>query len=235
MDAAAADDGRRPALLVHAAASLTDALREVAASWRRAGGGEVAFDFGASSTLARQIQAGAPGDVFFSADEARIDALEARGLLQPGTRRRLLSNTLVVMVPKDAPPVDLASVGSLALADPRHVPAGIYARRWLEDIGLWDRLASRIVPADNVRAALAAVESGNADAAIVYRTDAAVARRARIAFEVPAAEGPPIAYAAAVLRHSRAPVEAARFLDFLQSDSAQRCFARHGFRPAPQP
>jgi molybdate transport system substrate-binding protein len=231
-----------PPLTVHAAASLTEALQECVPLWTAQGGGRIAFDFGASSLLARQIRAGAPGDVFFSADEAQMDTLAARGLLLPGSRRSLLANRLVVVVragghvPIDSP-ADLVrpEVERIAIAEPHSVPAGVYAKRWLERHGWWERLAPRLVPTDNVRAALAAVASGNVEAGIVYATDAGVEPRVRIAFEVAAADGPPISYPAAGLRASRAPDEARRFVDFLGGAAAQAVFVRHGFRPLATP
>jgi molybdate transport system substrate-binding protein len=229
-------------LRVSAAASLSESMRELAGLWRAGGGEPVVLNLGASSALALQIEKGAPADVFVSADEAQMDRLEAAGRVVESTRRALLANRLVVVVPADAaaPPAqasDLAADGvrRLALADPALVPAGVYARRWLEGLGLWPRLRPRVVPLENVRAALAAVDSGDADAAVVYATDARVARRARIAFEVPEAEAPPIRYPAAALRDAAAPEAAAAFVRFLASPAASAVFERHGFRPLDDP
>ena len=199
---------------VFAAASLTDVLKEVAGSWEKATGHKVMFNLGASSDLARQIKAGAPADLFFSADKAQMDGLEREGLVRAADRVDLLSNTLVVVVPIDSgarvtQPADLVALKILALADPQAVPAGIYAKTWLESRGLWSRLEKQVVPALNVRAALSAVESANADAGIVYRTDAAVSKRVKIAFEVPRAEGPAIVYPLATLATSSKPAAAA--------------------------
>src|SRR5262245_4066219 len=154
-------------LQVFAAASLTDALQELAKTYEKDSGQKIAFNFGASSLLARQIQEGAPADVFFSADEAKMDGLDKAHLLLPGTRRSLLSNTLVVVVASDSP-LKLSAASELgdarfkrlALAETRTVPAGIYAKQYLEKIGIWARVAERVIPTENVRAALAAVESG---------------------------------------------------------------------------
>src|SRR5688572_5190902 len=137
---------------VFAAVSLTEALEEIAAGYTR---DEIVFHFGASSLLARQIEQGAPADLFLSADEARMNALATKGLIQ--TRVSVLSNTLVVV---GAP---LARARSIALAEPSSVPAGVYARAWLQKIGMWERIAPKVIPTENVRAALAAVESGNVD------------------------------------------------------------------------
>jgi len=225
-------------LLVFAAASTTGALTELGPAFTAETGIPVSFAFGASSDLARQLKSGAPGDVFLSADQARMDELEGIGLVPPGTRRTLLANELAVVVAKDFPtpigtPEDLLSVPRLALGDPAAVPAGIYAKQWLLAQGLWAALAPRILPAQDVRAALAAVESGAAEAAIVYRTDAALARRARLAFTVPRAAGPAILYPVAPLTGSRQPRAAADFVAFLASEPARAVFARHGFIATP--
>lgn len=225
---------RGAGLTVFAAASLTDALEEIGAAWEKAGGGKVALNLGASSTLARQIQEGAPADLFLSADEAKMDALEKKSLILAGTRRSVLSNTLVIAVPKDgaakiAAPKDLAAVRTLALAEPSSVPAGIYARQYLSRLGLWEKLAGRVVPTENVRAALAAVEAGNADAAIVYKTDAGISKKVKIAYEVPRAEGPKISYPFAVVADSERKEAAKRFLAYLESEPALAVFRKYGF------
>jgi len=219
-----------------AAASLTDAVAEVAAAWETAGGARVQLQLGGSNELARQIEAGAPADLFLSADPAQMDRLERAGRLAPGTRRDLLSNRLVVIVPSDATsriatPGDLAgaNVERIALAQPDAVPAGVYARRWLEGIGLWPRLRAKIVALDNVRSARAAVESGNVDAGVVYATDAAASRRVRIVYEVQEGEAPAIVYPGAVLTDSEHPAAARALLDYLSGDAAAAAFARWGF------
>jgi molybdate transport system substrate-binding protein len=165
-----------------------------------------------------------------------MDVLDKAGLLLPGTRRSLLSNALVVVVAGDtsleiASAKDLASprVKALALAEPRTVPAGLYAKEWLTKAGVWADVARRVVPAENVRAALAAVEAGNVDAGIVYRTDALVAKRLRVAYEVPASEGPDISYPVAGLAQSRRPDAVRRFLEVLASPEARAVFVRYGF------
>jgi molybdate transport system substrate-binding protein len=221
-------------LHVLAAASLTDAIREVARNWETQGGDRVVLSLAGSSTLARQIVEGAPADVFVSADEAKMDDLERRGLILAGTRRSILANTLVIVAAEGAPLNDAgdlmsASVGRIAVADPRAVPAGIYARSFLQKQGLWSKVAGKVVPTENVRAALAAVEAGNADAAIVYRTDALVSRRVRIVFEVPRSAGPDISYPFAVVKASSRPTAARKFLDYLDSKAGREVFARHGF------
>jgi molybdate transport system substrate-binding protein len=223
-------------LRVSAASSLTDALRELGHVYEHDSHDTVVFAFGASSTLARQIMEGAPADVFISADELKMDQLQQRGYIDKPSRRSILSNTLVIVVPSDselkiAGPADLAgsAITNIAIAEPQSVPAGIYAKEYLRAQGVWGRIKDKIVPTENVRAALAAVESGNVQAGIVYRTDALISRSVRIAYEVPQAGGPRIYYPAAVIDDSREKAAARRFVEFLQSPAAQAIFRKHGF------
>ena len=232
---AEAPPAEREEISVFAAASLADALAEVGSAWEAASGHHAVFNFGASSDLSRQIRAGAPADVFFSADSAQMDALEREGLVRAADRSDLLSNTLVVIVPvastaRVTSARDLTAFKTIALADPQAVPAGVYARTWLEGLGLWRELGPRIVPTLHVRAALAAVESENVEAGIVYRTDAAESKRARIALEVPREQGPKVRYAVAALaRSGRKAAIATEFVEFLHSPAARAVFTRHGF------
>jgi molybdate transport system substrate-binding protein len=159
--------------------------------------------------VARQIIAGAPIDVFVSADQEKMDALQRRRLIDPGSRRRVLRNSLVIVVPAQSGNAmsharDLLSplIRSVAIGEPQSVPAGIYARQYLTAAGLWTALSPKLLPMENPRSALAAVEAGNADAAIVYRTDALSSRRVRIAWEVPLQDTAPIIYPAAVVSSS---------------------------------
>jgi molybdate transport system substrate-binding protein len=212
---------------VSAAASLMDALGEIARNYNK---DAIVFNFGASSLLARQIVEGAPADVFISADEIQMDRLQQRVLI--ASRKNILSNTLVVVVPNESRIAirsanDLVFIRRIALAQPDSVPAGVYAKAWLTKWRVWDRVASRVIPTENVRAALAAVESGNVDAGIVYATDAAISPKVRIAFRV--TDGPKISYPAAVLAESRERAAAQRFLEYLQSDPARQVFRRYGF------
>lgn len=221
-------------VLVFAAVSLTDALKDVAVAYEKGSGDKLVFNLGASSMLARQIREGAPADLFLSADEAQMDGLEEAGLLLSGSRRSLLSNTLVIVVssdggPKITSPRDLLSVRTLALAEPKIVPAGVYAKQYLEKLGLWDALASRVVPTENVRACLAAVEAGNADAGIVYRTDALISKRVRVAWAVTAEEGPRISYPVAVVKDAAHSGAAKRFAAYLASEPARAVFVKYGF------
>ncbi|MBV8517493.1 MAG: molybdate ABC transporter permease subunit [Acidobacteria bacterium] len=225
---------------VFAAASLADAVEAIGAQYARAGGGRVLVHAAGSPTLARQIEEGAPADVFFSADNATMDRLVARGLVDVGTRVSVLSNALVVVVPRDAPamtsPRELLRVRRLALAEPSTVPAGIYARTYLERKVLWTALAPHVIPTENVRGALRAVASGGADAAIVYRTDALTTNDVRVAYEVPRDDAPPIAYAFAVLTHAHDRAGAQRFLAYATHEGLP-VFAREGFitNAAPAP
>lgn len=221
---------------VFAAASLTDVLKEIAASYEKAGGDKVVFNFAGSNFLARQIEAGAPADVFFSADEAQMDALQKKGLIVAGTRRNRLSNSLVIVVASDsdlqiksAQDLTSAKVKRLALADPAGVPAGIYAKQYLQKENLWDGLSRKIVPTENVRGALMAVESGNVEAAIVYKTDAAISKRTKIVFEIPITYTPGIRYPVALVKDAKNGTASQRFLAHLFSTNATVVFEKHGF------
>ena len=224
----AADD-----ILVFAAASLTDALRELGAAYEHVSQDHVTFNFGASSDLTRQITAGAPADLFFSADVARMEELEKVSLVDRSERRNVLSNTLVIITPADAKiavaqPADLKRVGRIALANPEAVPAGVYARSYLQSLGLWEALKDKVVPTLDVRAALAAVESANADAGIVYATDAAISRKVRVGVRVPREQGPAIVYPLAPLNQSSKPGTRA-LVRFLASREPAATYTRYGF------
>jgi molybdate transport system substrate-binding protein len=226
--------GSREEVTVFAAASLSDAVEEIGRAYEKDSGNRVVLNVGASNDLARQILAGAGADLFFSADRAQMDVVERAGLVRGSDRVELLSNVLVVVVPAAAPtrvgsPADLALLRRIALADPEAVPAGVYARDYLESIGLWSALKDRVIPTLNVRAALAAVESGNADAGLVYRTDAALSRRVRVAFTVPAERGPRIVYVLAPLAASRKPA-ALELVRRLAGPEARTIFERYGFQ-----
>ena len=222
----------KPELLVFGAASLTESLQELGKAYEATTGQRVVFSFGASSDLARQIRAGAPADVFFSADTAKMDALEKAGLVRAGDRREFLSNSLVVVVASDsrfrvATADDLVTLPRIAIADPASVPSGIYAKRWLSGLGLWEKLEPKVVPTLDVRSALAPVENGAIPAAIVYRTDAAIAKSARIAFAVE--NGPEILYSVAPLAGSKNPKAAGEFVLFLSGPRGRAEFVRRGF------
>ena len=221
---------------VFAAASLTDALKEIAAGYEKKTGDKLLFNLAASSVLARQIEAGAPADLFFSADEAKMDALQKKGLLVEGTRKGLLSNSLVIVVPADstlilksAKALTLPEIKRIALGEPRTVPVGVYAKTYLEKLGVWNQVGSKIVPTENVRASLAAVESGNVEAGIVYKTDALISKKVKVAFEVSSAEGPAISYPVALVKGSKVPAESKALLEFLESQPAAAVFRKFGF------
>ena len=206
---------------VFAAASLGDALLSIARVYEQQTGDHVVFNFGASSTLARQIELGAPADVFLSADEAKMDWLQQRGLIDKATRASVLSNKLAIVGNGIRSPRDLIGK-KVALAEPSSVPAGIYARTWLTRIGLWKKIEPNVIPTEHVRAALAAVSSGNADAAIVYVTDTP-----HVSYVVN--DGPPISYPFAVVTNAENPQAARRFLAFARSKTALAIFKKYGF------
>src|SRR5262245_10660033 len=219
-------------ILVFAAASLTESMQDLGKAFEAKTGTKVIFSFGGSSDLARQIQAGAPADVFFSADTAKMDTLEVTSFVKAADRREFLSNALVVVVPSDstakiASANDLLNLPKIALADPAAVPVGVYAKKWLTGLGLWEKLEPKIIPTLDVRASLAAVESGAVPAAIVYRTDAAIAKKSKIAFTVE--NGPPILYSLAVTSTARNPAAARAFVAFLQGPEGLDEFRKRGF------
>lgn len=227
---------KREEILVSAAASLGEVFAEIDRAFEQRDPARVVLNLGASNALVRQIKAGAPVDVLVSADDRQIS--ELGNLVRPGSRVELASNQLVVVVPDDRPSgwssiKDLtgASVRRVAIGDPAGVPAGVYAKAYLERIGLWAALQPKIVPTGSVRLTLAAVEAGSVDAAIVYRTDAAVARRSRVAWLVPEHEGPRIRYSAVALRDSPNAPGGERYLRFLRSADAAAALRRAGFSP----
>ncbi len=220
---------------VYAAASLTDALTEIGQLYQKETADQMIFNFAASSVLAIQIQEGAPADIFFSADEAKMDSLAKEKLVIPETRKSLLSNTLVIVVPEDSKlklssAKDLLNVkGYIAIAEPKTVPAGIYAKEYLNKIGMWSKIIDHVVPTENVRAALLAVELGNADAGIVYKTDAEISKKTKVAFEVPLEEGPKISYPVAVVSESKNIEAAKKALLYIESNGALEVFMKYKF------
>jgi molybdate transport system substrate-binding protein len=223
-------------LMVYAAASLTDTLKEAGANYEKQHNQRVQFNFGASSLLARQIEEGGPADLFFSADEASMDKLQHKDLLLSQTRRSLLSNSLVFVLPIDSHR-ELKAVADLAkpewkriaIAQPDSVPAGVYARQYLTLLHLWDAMKDRVVPTENVRAALAAIESGDADVGVVYKTDALISKKVKVAIEVSPADGPKISYPIAVVKASKNADEALKFEEYLASPEARAVFEKFGF------
>jgi len=223
--------------LVLAAASLQESMTAAADAWARRGHPRPTVSFAASSTLARQVEAGAPADLFASADLDWMDTLEKNRLLAAGTRAAWLGNRLVIVAPA-ASRARLAmtgaglratlGAGALAMADPASVPAGKYGKAALETLGAWAALSPKVVRAENVRAALALVERGAAPFGIVYATDANASKAVRVAGVFPAASHPPIVYPLARLKASANP-EAEGFRRFLVSREGKAIFARYGF------
>ena len=237
----AADD-RQQDILVFAAASLTNVLDEIGTAYTRQTKQPVKFSYAASSALARQLEAGARADVFFSADLEWMDYMQARGLIDRTTRRNVLGNRLALVAPADsrielkiAPGFALAAAlgnGRLATGDPESVPVGKYARSTLTSLGVWNDVADRLVRADNVRSALAFIARGETPLGIVYETDAKIEKRVRVVDFFPADSHPPIVYPVAMTAQARPA--ARQFIDFLQSSAAQNAFEKHGFRKAMQ-
>jgi molybdate transport system substrate-binding protein len=223
--------------IIFAAASLKNALDEVAALAEQ----KPVISYGASSALAKQIEAGAPAQVFISADLDWMDYLEQRKLLRTGTRRNILGNKLVLIAPAASTVkteiragfrlADLLGDGRLATADPLHVPAGKYTKAALEKIGVWDSVASRLAPTENVRVALALVARGEAPLGTVYATDAASEPKVRVVAIFPDGLHPPIVYPAALTSTAPASGVAAEFLALLRSPAARKVFDKHGFTP----
>ena len=233
---AAMAQARGPVVL--AAASLQESLTEAADAWAAKGHPKPVLSFAASSALARQVIAGAPADLFLSADEPWMDAAAKAGMLRAGTRATLLGNRLVLIAPaasrarltiaRGFPLARALGSGRLALADPGAVPAGKYAKAALAHLGVWSGVAGRVAPAENVRAALARVERGAAPVGVVYATDARASTAVRIVGVFPASSHPPIRYPVAVLKASRHR-DAGAFRAFLFSKRGRAIFARHGF------
>jgi molybdate transport system substrate-binding protein len=225
-------------LLVFAAASLKDALDAAIAEYQATGGVPVKAAYASSSTLARQIEYGAPADIFISANAQWMDYLEEHDLVQSGSRAELLGNRLVLVAPRDAdirleiaPGFDLLGAldgGRLAMGDPDHVPAGTYGRAALESLGVWQGVAAQVARADNVRAALALVARGEAPLGVVYRSDAAADATVRVVDDFPPDSHPPIIYPLAIMAESKHPA-APELVEFLKSGSAAASFERFGF------
>jgi molybdate transport system substrate-binding protein len=224
------------AVRVFAAASLTNVLNDLAAHWQAQGHPAPVLVYAASSALARQIEAGAPADIYASADQSWMDYLAKVDRLQEGTHIDLLGNRLVLVAPLGRVPVvridanfDLASAfdGKLCTGEPGVVPVGIYAQQALQELGWWDRLQPRIVGTDDVRAALAFVERGECALGIVYATDAAISQRVERVAEFPADLHAPIVYPFALVKDARP--QSAALLEFLWSAEAREVFVRHGF------
>lgn len=236
---ALAPAARAQEVTVMAAASLTDALRELGQAWAAKGNPPPRFVFAASSALARQIEQGAPAAIFASADEPWADYLQQRNLLVDGTRTSPIGNTLVLVAPADqpgdvalTPGVDLLARlgpgGRLTTGDPASVPVGKYAQAALTSLGAWDAVRPRLARAETVRAALLLVERGEAPLGIVYATDAAASKGVRVAGTFPAGSHPPITYPFALTRQGDTP-QARALLAFLTGPEAAPVYRRLGF------
>lgn len=234
-----AQQAPNPPLLVFAAASLQPALNAIAAEWQKETGKRVSISYAASSALARQLEQGAPADLFASADLDWMDWAQQRNLIRPETRTTLLGNALVLVEPAEGPATPLAitpgfplaaAIGEsrLATGNPSSVPAGRYARQALMTLGVWDQVAPRIAGAENVRAALALVARGEARFGIVYRTDARSEPKVRVVGTFPAGSHPEIAYPFAITAMSKHP-DATAFFAYLASPAAKRIFEADGF------
>jgi molybdate transport system substrate-binding protein len=228
-------------LTVFAAASLTDAMNDIAPLWVKAGHDAPRMSFASSSILARQIEQGAPANVFASADERWMDYLAKHDLVAADTRCDLLGNDLVLIVPADHPihltigrDLNLSALlgpnGRLAIGDPTHVPAGIYAKQALRGLGLWDKVAGHLAAAPNVRSALLLVERGETPAGIVYGTDAAISAAVTIAGVFPESSHEPITYSFAATKAGDTK-QARAFLEFLRTPAARAIWVKRGFKP----
>lgn len=227
-------------ITVYAAASITDALNVIDANYRKKTGIEVKASFASSSTLARQIEQGAPAQVFASADTKWMDYLDKKGLIDDASRKDLLGNSLAVIAPSDSPigPQSvspgfdwskyLGSDGRLAIGDPDHVPAGIYAKEALTNLGAWARLQPHLARADDVRGALAFVERGEAPLGIVYITDARISQKVKIVGVFPQSSHSPIIYPFAIVKNAVSPAVNAYFR-YLTGPQAAIIFRRYGF------
>jgi molybdate transport system substrate-binding protein len=226
-------------ITVSVAASLQNAMRDLAPVFEQSHPHtKLSFNFGGSGTLAQQIEHGAPADVFLAAAPKPMDDLAAMGLLLAGTRRDLLRNEVVLIAPQTS--TELASFDGLqapavkliALGDPGSVPAGDYGRQALRALHLWDAVQGKLVLAKDVRQVLTYVETGEADAGIVYATDARESSKVRVAAVAPADSHAPVIYPVAVLRDSRNAAAARSFTSFLVGPQARQIFIGHGFTPA---
>lgn len=225
-------------VLVFAAASLKNALDEIAAQWQRESGKKAAISYAASNTLIKQIEQGAPADIFISADLDWMDYGQQKNLIKPDTRSNLLGNRLVLVAPKDSnisaniqPGFDLAALlkgDRLAMGNVDAVPAGKYGKAALEKLGAWDGIKDKIAQAESVRAALLLVARGEAPLGIVYQTDAASDPTVKIVGTFPENTHPPIIYPIALTKESTSP-DASAFLNFIRSPAARPIFERQGF------
>jgi molybdate transport system substrate-binding protein len=227
-------------LVVFAAASTTNAVTEIGELYAARNLGHITASFASASTLAKQIESGAPADVYLSANTEWMDFLEKKGLIVKESRFNLLGNRIVLIVPADSPfthidiksGLSLTSVlgkdGRLATGDPDHVPVGMYGKKALENLGAWDQVKDRLAPMKDVRAALVLVERKEAPLGLVYASDAAVSKKARIAGTFPAGSHPPIVYPVAAVSGGKAD-KAKKFIEFLKTSEAGTIFKKYAF------
>jgi molybdate transport system substrate-binding protein len=229
----------RANVLVSAAISLKDSLAATKPLYQRTKPNvNITYNFGASGALQQQIENGAPADIFFSAAQKQMDALQQKGLILPGTRRNVVKNRLVLIVPRNSSGINNfrqltnSKVKKIAVGEPRSVPAGQYSQEVLKNLGILQQVRPKLVLANNVRQVLAFVESGNADAGIVYATDAAISQRVKQVAVAPENLHSPIIYPVAVLKSSKNPTVARDYVQFLSSDRARAIFQKYGFSRA---
>ena len=223
-------------LLISAAASLKEALEEIKPLYQQSKQNvNINYNFGSSGALQQQIEQGAPADIFISAAKKQVDALEQKGLLVPGTRNIIAKNRLVLVVPKNVVGITSfyslkdAKVKKIAIGEPRSVPAGQYAQQVLEKLKIWSEIKSKLVFANNVRQVLASVESGNADAGLVYITDAKISDKVKVVVTADEKYHSPIIYPLAVVKRSKNVDAAKEFSQFLSSNQAKSVFKKYGF------
>ena len=223
-------------LVIFGAMSLTDALTEVSQRFGAARNVKVYCNFAGSSTLQRQIEKGAPADVFVSASPKQMDVLQQMGLLYEDSRQAILNNRLVLVAPvntslsmTDVGLLAQNSVRRIAIGEPNSVPAGIYGKETLTHLGVWAAVQSKLIPSADVRSTLAYVESGEVDVGVVYQTDAAISEKVRIIYQFPKSSHTPIVYPAAVLRDTGHKMLAQAFLEYLQTAEVAAIFEKYGF------
>jgi molybdate transport system substrate-binding protein len=223
-------------LLVSAAASLKDVLEEIKPLYQQNKPNvKISYNFGSSGALQQQIEQGAPADIFISAAKKQVDALEQKGLLVAGTRNIIAKNRLVLVVPKNSVGITSfynlkdAKVKKIAIGEPRSVPAGQYAQQVLEKLKIWNQVKSKLVFANNVRQVLASVETGNAEAGLVYVTDAKISNKVKVVVTADEKYHSAIIYPLAVVKRSKNLAAAKEFSQFLSSDQAKTVFKKYGF------
>ncbi|WP_353929781.1 molybdate ABC transporter substrate-binding protein [Okeanomitos corallinicola TIOX110] len=223
-------------LLISVAASMKDVMEEIKPLYQQSQGNiKINYNFGASGALQRQIEQGAPVDMFISAAKKQVDGLEAKNLLLPGSRVVIAKNRLVLIVPNNVSGISSfynlpdTKVRKIAIGEPRSVPAGQYAQQVLQKLNLWDKLKSKLVYAKNVRQVLASVESGNADAGLVYATDAKISNKVKVVVAADEKYHSAIIYPLAIIKRSKNIDAAKNFTEFLSSEPAKAVFKKYGF------